>query len=141
MEITTQKPPVSFWIIACLAIAWNLFEIYFSSFQLDYLEQNSTAAEFEKIQNLPFWYLIIFMIALFSEMLGAFLLFMRRKICVSFFFVAMVALIFIEFYWLFFFSIRKTSMMVSVIIPTVVVAVAVFLFFYSRFANRKGWFK
>ena len=141
MKNSITNPPVSFWIISSLAIAWNLFEFYFSSFQLDYLEQNATAAEFEKIQNLPVWYVATFMIALFSEMLGAFLLFMRRKLCISFFLVAMVALIFIEFYWLFFFSIRKTSMMVSVIIPSVVVAVAVFLFLYSRFAFKKGWFK
>ncbi len=139
MPRPTTSPPFMFWIIATLAVIWNLVEIYFSSIQLDLIRDSATPDELEKIESLPLWYTVVFLIALFAEMLGAFLLFMRRKIAVAFFGVAMVALIFIEFYWLFLFSIRRTSTTLSIVIPTLVVTIAVFLFFYSRYAARKNW--
>jgi hypothetical protein len=74
-------------------------------------------------------------------MLGAFLLFMRRKAASVFFGVAMITLILVEIYWLFFFSIRKTSALLSIVIPTLIISIAVFLFFYSRHANKRGWLK
>ncbi|MBT8318836.1 MAG: hypothetical protein KJP01_01755 [Gramella sp.] len=135
------KPPNSFWLVAIFAILWNIIEIYFSSFEIDFLQKNSTAEEFQKMQSLPFWYVIVFLIALFSEMLGSFTLFMRRKISTIFYAVALITLLFIEFYWLFFFDIKKTSIIFSLIIPTAVIAIAAFLYFYSKYAAKKGWIK
>ena len=135
------KPPISFWVVAIFAIIWNLIEIYFSSFELEFLRENSTAEEFENMQSLPVWYIIIFLIALFSEMLGSFMLFMRKKIAVNFFGAAVITLIFIEFYWLFFFDIKKTSIIFALIIPFVVIAIATFLYYYSKGAVKQGWLK
>lgn len=137
----TVKPPVSFWVVAVFAIFWNVIEIYLTTSQMDLLRNNLTAEEYERIHHLPFWYVILFMAALFSEMLGAFLLFMRRRLAQIFFGVAAIALVFVELYWLFFISIRKTSMTLSIIIPLLVLIIAGFLYFYSRYANRKGWLK
>ncbi len=139
--IKNVKPPVSFWVIAIFSIAWNLFEIYFSSIELDFLQANSTADEFEKIQSLPFWYGIVFLTALFSEMLGSFMLFMRKKIAVTFFAIALVTLISIELYWLLVFDIKKQSIVFSIIIPLLVILVAGFLYVYSKKAKKKGWLK
>ena len=58
------KPPTSFWLVAIFALLWNIIEIYFSSYEIDFLQENSTTEEFEKIQSLPFWYIIVFMVAL-----------------------------------------------------------------------------
>ena len=135
------KPPTSFWVVAIFAIIWNITEIYFSSFEFEFLKENSTPEEFENIQSLPLWYVIVFLVALFSEMLGSFMLFMRKKIAEKFFGVALITLLFIEFYWLFFFEIKKTSIIFSLIIPLVVIAIAIFLYFYSKGAVKRGWLK
>jgi len=136
---TNIKPPTSFWVVAILALLWNIIEIYFSSFELDFLKTNATVEEFEKIQSIPFWYSIVFVIALFSEMLGSFMLFMRKKIATKFFIVAFIGLIFIEVYWLIVFDITKTSIAFSTVIPVLVILIAGFLYFYSKRATKKGW--
>ncbi|MGJ8593786.1 MAG: hypothetical protein ACSHXF_14645 [Aquaticitalea sp.] len=139
--VPNLKPPRSFWVVAVFAILWNLVEIYFSSFELDSLNENLTTEEFNNIESLPFWYIIIFLVALFSEMLGSFMLFMRKKIATKFFAVALITLLFIEFYWLFVIDIKKSSLVFSIIIPIVVIAIAIFLYVYSKFASKKGWLK
>jgi hypothetical protein len=140
MSIKT-KPPISFWVITTCALLWNIIEIYLSSFEISFLQENSTAEEFEKIQSIPFWYAIIFIVSLFSEILGSFMLFMRKKIATKFFAIALIALVFIELYWLIIFDIEKTSIIISIIIPVVVIIIAIFLYLYSKRAVKKGWIK
>ncbi|WP_299215836.1 hypothetical protein [uncultured Aquimarina sp.] len=135
------KPPASFWVVAIFALLWNIIEIYFSSFEINFLQKNSTAEEFENIQSLPVWYIVVFIIALFSEMLGSFMLFMRQKIATKFFAMSLITLLFIESYWLFILDINKTSIVFSIIIPIVVIAIATFLYFYSKRATKEGWLK
>lgn len=135
------KPPTSFWLVAIFALLWNIIEIYFSSYEIDFLQKYSTTEEFEKIQSIPLWYMVVFIVALFSEMLGSFMLFMRKKIASKFFAISLISLLFIELYWLFVFDIKKTSIVFYAIIPIVVIAIATFLYFYSKIAIKKGWLK
>ncbi|MFL1895944.1 hypothetical protein ACJRPK_09595 [Aquimarina sp. 2-A2] len=139
--VINVKPPTSFWIVATFALLWNIIEIYFSSFELDVLQENMTTEEFDNMQSIPFWYVGVFLIALFSEMLGSFMLFMRRKFATVFFAVALITLLFIEFYWLFFFDIQTTSIVFSIVIPIIVIGIAAFLYYYSKMAVKKGWLK
>ncbi|MCW8981607.1 hypothetical protein [Altibacter sp.] len=138
---TDIKPPTSFWIVAVFALFWSILEIYFSSFEIDLLEENLTVEEFDNMQSLPVWYIAVFMIALFSEIIGIFMLFIRQRIAAVFFAISLITLLFIEFYWLFIIDIKKTSVVFSVIIPLVVIAVAAFLYVYSKRAAKKGWLK
>ncbi|MGB3607021.1 MAG: hypothetical protein WA775_15690 [Psychroserpens sp.] len=138
---TDVKPPTSFWVVATLALLWSIIEIYFSSFEINYLEQNLTVQEFDKFQSLPLWYIAVFMIALFSEALGTLMLFFRQRIATKFFGLALVALIIIELYWLFVFDITETSVLFFLIIPLIVIAITVFLYMYSKKATAKGWLK
>ena len=135
------KPPTSFWLVAIFALLWNIIEIYFSSYEIDFLQKYLSTEEFEKIQSIPFWYMVVFIVALFSEMLGSFMLFMRKKIATKFFGISLITLLFIEFYWLFVFDIKKTSIVFYAIIPVLVIAIATFLYFYSKRATKKGWLK
>ena len=59
----------------------------------------------------------------------------------EFFAISLISLLFIEFYWLFIFDIKKTSIVFYAIIPIVVIAIAAFLYFYSKRATKKGWLK
>ena len=105
----TNRPPVSFWIIATAAIVWNIIEFYFSSYELSLIQENATVDELIYFENLPIWFVTVFLLALFCEMLGAFALFMRRKIAVKLYGVAFFALLIIEFYWLFIIDFSRTN--------------------------------
>ncbi|RMB62871.1 hypothetical protein EAX61_04655 [Dokdonia sinensis] len=134
-----SKPPVSFWIVAVFAIIWNVAEVYFSSFELSFLERNLTAEQFKVIESIPIWYSVVFLAALFSEFLGSLMLFMRKKIATLFFGISFITLVFVESYWLLYYDIKNVSIVISTIVPILVIAVAGFLYFYSRNATRKDW--
>ena len=135
------KPPTSFWVVAFFALCWSIIEIYFSSFEVEFLQKNLTEEEFQNMQSLPFWYIVVFMVALFSEIIGIFMLFIRQKIASKFFAISLITLLFIEFYWLFVIDIKKTSVIFSVIIPIIAITIATLLYFYSKRATKKGWLK
>ncbi|WP_430467552.1 hypothetical protein [Winogradskyella ouciana] len=140
MEVN-NKPPNYFWAVAIFAIVWNIIEIYFSSVEFNFLEKNSTVEEFERIQSLPIWYIAVFLVALFSEMLGSFMLFMRKKIATKFYLVSLIMLIFVEIYWIFFFDIKNTSTLISIVIPLLVITIAIFLYYFSKGAAKNDWIK
>lgn len=138
MSIKT-KPPISFWIVAIFALVWNIIELYFSSFEFDFLEKNSTVEEFQAIQSIPLWYTVVFLVALFSEFLGSLMLLMRRKIAILFFAISLITLVIIELYWLFYFDIKNVSVVISIIIPVAVITIAGLLYLYSKKATKNGW--
>ena len=138
MSIKT-KPPISFWIVAIFALVWNIIELYFSSFEFDFLEKNSTVEEFQAIQSMPLWYTVVFLVALFSEFLGSLMLLMRRKIAILFFAISLITLVIIELYWLFYFDIKNVSVVISIIIPVAVITIAGLLYLYSKKATKNGW--
>lgn len=136
-----NKPPTSFWIIAIFALLWNIIEIYYSSFEIGFLQENLTSEEFENMQSLPFWYIVVFIVALLSEILGSFMLVLRQKFAATFFGVALITLLFIEFYWLLVIDIKNPSIVFSTIIPILVILIAAFLYMYSKRAIKLGWLK
>ena len=136
---TKINPPTSFWIIGIFALVWNIIELYISAYKMDFLQENSTAEEFEFIQSIPYWYGIIFVIAIFSETIGAFMLLLKKKLAVKFFAVALLSLIIIEIYWLFLTDISNTSIILTFIVPIVVIGIDIFLYVYSKKAVKKGW--
>jgi hypothetical protein len=138
MSIKT-KPPISYWIVAIFALVWNIIELYFSSFEFEFLEKNSTVEEFKAIQSIPLWYTVVFLAALFSEFLGSLMLLMRKKIAILFFAISLITLVIIELYWLFYFDIKNVSVVISIIIPVAVITIAGLLYLYSKKATKNGW--
>lgn len=136
---TATKPPTSFWVIGIFALVWNIIELYLTTYQMDFLQENSTAEEFEIIQAIPFWYGVIFVVTIFSETIGVFMLLIKKKIAIRFFAVSLISLLAIEFYWLFITDINKTSVVLTFIVPIVVIGIAIFLYLYSKKAASKGW--
>lgn len=135
------KPPTSFWIIGFLALLWNVIEIYISSYEISFLQENSTVEEFMVMESLPYWYIILFLIALISEVIGSFMLLIRQKIATFLYALSLIALLFLELYWLLAFDIKNTSIFISFIFPIFVISIAIFLYLYSKRAAKKGWIK
>lgn len=135
------KPPTSFWIIGISALVWNIIELYLTTYEMDFLQENSTAEEFEMIQSIPFWYGILFVVALLSETLGIFMLLVKRKIASKLFMVSLISIVIIECYWVFFTNIKKTSVALTFIVPIAVIGIAIFLYVYSKRAAKKGWIR
>lgn len=138
----THKPPTSFFIIAVLALLWNLmgvYQFYLGNYELENIKETVSAEEFAIMESLPTWYAVIFGIAVFTGVLGCILLLARKKIAASLFGISLITVLIIELYWLLATDIMDVSGAVSIVMPLLVIAVAIFLYFYSKGAKQKGW--
>jgi hypothetical protein len=136
-----KKPPKSFWVIAIVAFLWNIIGVYLSTYQLEVIEQSVSSEEFAIMESLPTWYVSVFIIALLSEVLGCFLLLLRKKLATIFFALSLISAAFIELYWLLATNVTKVSFLLAWVIPIVVIGIAIFLYLYSKEATKKGWLK
>ena len=137
-----NKPNKAFWIIAVLALLWNLmgvYQFYLGSFALERIRDSVSAEEFTIMESLPSWYAIVFGITVFTGVLGCFLLLARKKLAVPLFGISLLTVLVIEFYWLFATDIMEVSVLVAAVMPLIVIAISIFMYFYSKGAAQKGW--
>ncbi len=134
-----NKPPKSFWIIAVLAFLWNVIGVYLGTYQLDIIQESVSEQEFAIMESLPSWYVMVFVIALITEVIGCFLLLIRKKLSILFFAISLITALFIELYWLLATDITKVSISLAIGMPTIVIGIAIFLYLYSKVASKKGW--
>ena len=137
-----NKPNKAFWIIAVLALLWNLmgvYQFYLGSFALERIRDSVSAEEFTIMESLPSWYAIVFGITVFTGVLGCFLLLARKKLAVPLFGISLLTVLVIEFYWLFATDIMEVSGLVAAVMPLIVIAISIFMYFYSKGATQKGW--
>lgn len=141
---TTNKPNTGFWIIAVLALIWNImgvFQYLSSTLMKDEMMELMTEDQLALMDSLPSWYTAAFAIAVFSGLLGCLLLLMRRKWAVPVFLVSLLAVLVQMGYWLLATDAMEVYGTQAVIMPLIVIIVAIFLYFYSKGASQKNWLK
>ena len=141
---TTNKPNTGFWIIAVIALIWNImgvFQYLSSTLMKDEMRELMTEDQLALMDSLPSWYTAAFAIAVFSGLLGCLLLLMRRKWAVPVFLVSLLAVLVQMGYWLFATDAMTVYGTQAVIMPLIVIIVAIFLYFYSKGASQKGWLR
>ncbi|MDC7993585.1 hypothetical protein [Altibacter sp. HG106] len=142
--MTTTKPNTAFWIIAVVAILWNIMGIfqYLAPILLPEMVNEAYGTEELAIYNaLPSWYQIVFAIAVFSGFLGSLLLIARKKAAKPLFLLSLVAVLVQMGYWLFATDIMELHGIQAAIMPLIVITISIFLYFYSKGALQKGWLR
>jgi len=140
--MTTNKPNTGFWIIAVLALLWNLmgvFQFLVSTVMAEVVSDAIPEEQMALVNSLPSWYNYVFGIAVFAGLLGALLLLLRKKLAVPVFGISLLAVLVQMGYWLFATEVMDVMGLVSVVMPLIVIIVAIFLYFYSKGASQKGW--
>lgn len=141
---TLIKPPKSFWVIAVLALLWNfmgIYQFYLTTFTLDAMVENLPEAQATLYRGIPMWYTIIFAIAVFSGFLGCIAMLLRKKIAVAIFGISLLAVLVAQGYWILGTDAMEVVGALSVIMPLIVIAVSIFLYFYNKGAAKNGWLK
>lgn len=141
---TLIKPPKSFWVIAVLALLWNLMgvvQFFLATFMLETMTETLPENQANLYSNIPTWYTIIFAIAVFAGLLGCITMLLRRKITVALFGISLLAVLVAQGYWILGTDVLEVIGKTSVIMPLIVIAISIFLYFYSKGASKHGWFK
>ncbi len=142
--MTTTKPNTGFWIIAVLALLWNLMGVFrylSSTLWADAMKEAMSAEQVALFEALPSWYSYVFAVAVFAGVIGSLLLLIRKKLAVPVLGISLLAVLVMMGYWLFATDVMEVVGMSSVVMPLVVIIIAIFLYFYSKGAAQKGWLR
>ncbi len=139
----TTKPNTAFWIIAVLALLWNLIGVYLWLYEYFLMTEEIRATlppeQVEIMASAPSWSMYVYGLAVFSGLLASVLLLMRKNMAVGVFLLSLIAVLILQLYWMFGMDIIDKMGPQSLIMPLIVIALAIFEYFYSKGAARNGW--
>ena len=141
MSMTQTKPTTAFWVVAVIAVLWNLVGV--SSF-IAQATMNSDALaalpEAERVifENMPVWAYIAFAIAVFGGLGGSIALAVRKSIATTLFSTSLVGVIVQMIYNFVIANTMKVYGTSSIVLPIVVLIIAIFLVWYSNATKKKG---
>jgi hypothetical protein len=143
MAPSTARQPAWFWLVAVLALLWNLFglamfylSVTMTPEQLAQLPQ----AQREVTEGYPTWLWGVYGVAVAAGTLGSLLMLLRRKLALPVFWISLVAVVVLFAYSLF--PGRMLELMgpaQALPMPVAVTLVAVLLVWFARRSIARGW--
>lgn len=141
---TTNKPSVGYWIIAVIALIWNLMGVFafFGQTVLltDEAKELLTPEQVTLIEGTPSWITIVFAIAVFSGLLGCIMLLIKKKLATPLFLLSLIAVLIQNIYvWTATNAAEVYGTVQGYVMPMIVIIICIFLYLYSKSAAKKGW--
>lgn len=141
---TTARPPVLFWIVAILAVLWNLLGVF--SFYYHFTATPEVIATWTEEQQrlfeaMPRWLFGPFAVATFGGLLGSLGLLLRKRWSVPVLLLSLLGIV-VQFtanylttpMW-------QTTGLRGLSFPLCIAAVGLFLWWYARRAAARGWLR
>lgn len=137
MSDSTNKPNTGFWVIAVVALIWNLMGVMAYLTRAFITDEMIAALPIENqaefLVDYPSWYTGAFALAVFGGAFGSLFLLLKKKFAASLFLISAIGAI-AQHVYLF-----MNVEMKDLVMPIMVIAVCVFLVWYSRDVTKKGW--
>ncbi len=137
MTDSNSKPPIWFWIVSVVALIWNGLGIMaylaraFATDEMIAALPEEQQAEF--LTEYPAWYTASFAIAVFAGTFGCIALLIRKKWAYGLLALSAIGAI-VQHVYLF-----MNVDIASYVMPVMVIAVCLFLIWFSKTATAKGW--
>lgn len=144
MSTEMSKPATMFWLVAVVALLWNLAGVAMFCIQMTLTPEIIAAMPPEQQQihaATPGWLNVFFALGVFGGALGSVGLLLRRRWATPLFLLSLVAVV-----------IQMTAAYLltpawqllgagSLVMPVLVIAIAVYLWRYAANATAKGWLR
>lgn len=141
----SNKPNTAFWIIAVVALIWNIMGViaYLGTVYMDETTRGlMTPEQIELMEATPAWVTGVFAVATFAGFLGALLLVLKRKLAVPLFGISLIAVLIQNGYaWFATNSAEVYGTVQGYVMPLLVIVISIFLYWYSKGSAAKGWLK
>lgn len=141
--MTEQKLPTWFWVVASLAVLWNLIGVY--AYYSDVTMSPEALAELPQVQQdlraaMPSWVTGAYAIAVFVGLAAAIALCLKNKLAVPLFAVSLAAVVAQMGY--FFFGMNAIEIMGagSMVFPAIIILLGAIQLWISVRARGQGWF-
>ena len=137
------KPPTWYWIVSSLALVWMLFGVM--AWTADLMMTDEMAAQMSDAQRQlhearPQWIFVVYGIAIFSGLLGAIALLLRKGWAVVAFAISLAAVV-VQFGYTF--IVMKAAQVLGAAValpfPIVIFAIGAALLWFAMHAKRVGW--
>ena len=135
------KPPTLFWIIAVLALLWNIMGVIAYLSQA-YITEEALALLPEQdqlyINNVASLVTAAYATAVFAGTLGSIALLIRKKIATLLFTISFIGVL-IQSYYNFFIQEYMQIETFQIMMTLVIIFICVFLIWYSKASNKRAW--
>jgi hypothetical protein len=142
-DVINGKPPTSFWIIAGVALVWNLIGIMLYYMQVSATPDALRAAYGEAgaayLESIPTWATSAHAIAVTTGVLGCLFLLMRKAWAIPLFIISLASILAQDTYSFVLSDGAALFGMPAIVIAAIVLLVAIGLVAYSRGAKTKHW--
>jgi len=140
---TSNKPKAIFWIIAVIALLWNLvgfYEFIRTAFMVESYAGQYDESQMEAIRNTPVWALIIFGISTITGVLGSLFLLLRKKMAITFFAISVITVLIHVFGSIVVLDAMEIfGVGQGLVFPLVIIVLDVFFYWFSKWSFKKGW--
>ena len=140
------RVPVWYWVIAVLALLWNLGGVAAFVGQMVDLEasvqslpEENRQAILDLLKSAPAWTTVAFAVAVFGGVLGSIGLLARQKWALLMFVLSAVAVLIQHGYAFLMTEMLSLLRSTDLILPILVVVLDVALVAFSWLANKRGW--
>lgn len=141
---TGSRLPVWFWIVAALAILWNLMGVYAYWSHIT-LSDEALAAYPAPVQEMyratPAWANAAFAVAVFGGVAASIALALRSRFAIALFGVSLAAFLVQAFQAFVLANAIKVAGASAAIMPSIVLVLAIALLWFSRMARGKNWLR
>lgn len=145
METSKSKLPTWYWIVSALALVWMLFGVL--AWLADVTMDESALAQMTEAQrqlytSRPQWLFVVYAIAIFSGLVGAIGLLMRKLWVIPAFAVSLVAII-VQFGYTFLVmdTLEVLGAAAALPFPIVIFAIGVLLLWFAMRSKKVGWIR
>jgi hypothetical protein len=141
MSKANVKAPVHLWIIGILALLWDAmgaFDYVATQLRLDFYMASFTPEQLDYFYGFPTWVVAAWAIAVWSSLLGALALLLRKAWAVALFGLAILGLLVTSVHSFVLSNGAEIMGDFAVKLTVVIWVVAVFLFLYARVMENKG---
>ena len=141
---TTNKPNAVFWIIAVIALIWNIMGVmaYLTqAFMTDEAKALLPEAERAMYNDIPAWATAAFAFAVFGGLLGALAMLLRKKWATPLFIISLLGILAQMTYSFFVSDVMAEADVTKMVMPLLIVVIGIFLVYYSKGAAKNGWLR
>ncbi len=136
------KPPTWFWIVAALALVWNLLGVFAylgQVFATPEMLDAMTADQRALMENTPAWATGAFAIAVWGGALGCILLLLRKKLSKIVFVVSLIGILVQMYYNIFMSNSMEVYGPGGLVMPIMVLLVGIGLIWMADMAEKREW--
>lgn len=140
-EVTATRAPIHFWIVAVLAILWNAvgaFDFLATQLQVESYMSAFSEEQLAFFYGIPPWALVTWGIATWGALLGSLAMLVRLRWAWHLFVLSLVAMLATSFQNFVLSNGAEIMGTGGMIFSGVIVAIGIFLFFYSRAMLQRG---